>query len=221
MSAGVVATLLQLAHLGSAAAFSTPTSFKFVGDAKSSIRVPAAAGLSLPDFLLSDDSDQTLLGTSDGFWLKDGKWECAQQPVKWFTLEVQPVFVEEIERPRDTSGGRPLRVNVVDAFVRVPTTGESSSGPLREMMSKAQIASCNSLTWSPSAAGGWELNADFSLTLTLKSSGRMKVPRGIFERIGSGIVRSTCKERIEGYLRDVVDGYRDAAADATRAADGG
>ena len=56
------------------------------GTAESSVVVPRIEEApSLSDFLLSDDSDEILLGTPE-FKKLDDVWQCKQAPVEWFSV---------------------------------------------------------------------------------------------------------------------------------------
>ena len=76
-------------------------SLRLAGTAQSQVTVPKIRidGVpSLETFLMSDASDELLLGTQE-FRQVDGVWECRQQPVEWFSVSIVPVFREVIERP--------------------------------------------------------------------------------------------------------------------------
>lgn len=226
MAACVAACVLATTAHGFQSPAVAGTAMQFVGDATSRIFVPATAGaMELPEFLLSPASDLTLLGTAANGACKsrDGRWEVTQPDVEWFGMKVSPTFVEEIRRPPPGSGA-PLLISVLDADIRVPAK-------LQELMDNAAVdftfETSNALTWAAaddaggasaadgSAAAGWTLDAALSLTLTIEASGKLILPRSIFEGIGSRLVRGTCEGRVDNFLRGVNEGYQLAAAESS------
>ena len=172
-------------------------------EASSSLPVPNAVDASLPDWLLSAESDAPLL-QSTGCCVQadaDGFYTCEQSPVSWFALQVTPVFRESIERAPSS-----VVVCVEDATVKVDDEAGSGSvsGFFRETAAAVQIRGRNVLSWHETASG-WDLKGTLELTLTVP------LPKGpglrVIESVGTRIVRKTCETRLEPYLADLRTAY--------------
>ena len=77
---------------------------------------------------------------------------------------------------------------------------------MEKVMSRASIQGLNAISWSETS-DGWSLSGDISLSLDVTPPRIFPVPRGVFERVGSGIIETTCKQRGDAFLRDLAAGY--------------
>lgn len=190
------------------------TNLLLSGAAECSVLVPSLGNGSpdLGEYLLSSDSDEILLGTSD-FRKIDGVWECKQAPVDWFSLSIVPIFREVIERPVARSC---VDVRVLEATIQL----QDSEGQQRrslvgramdKVMTRASISGLNAVRWVEQPGGGWSLTGDITLSLDVTPPRVFPIPRGIFERVGSSIIRATCQQRGDAFLGDVANGYADWA----------
>jgi hypothetical protein len=189
--------------------FPDNTPLVFRGEHSASILVPDAGPPSLPDYLRSNSSDMTLLGSAKAARdLGDGVWECEMEPISWFGTTLVPVFDEQIVR----SEGR-LQVQVLDSRIVVPDAGvgrqvghRAQVGLMRQLMERASLAANNQLMWSPAAGGGWSLRSQITVTLTLRTQ-RLPVPlpmpRKLFERIGNQIISQRARSDVEQNLHNV------------------
>lgn len=191
------------------------SALKLSGSAQSVLDVPKVRDAlpttpGLGDFLRSSSSDQVLLGTPN--YVRRGElWECKQAPVDWFSVSIVPVFREIIERPPSSSA---VDVRVLDASIEIEgNQGRSSivGRAMEKVMSRASIEGLNAIRWSETA-DGWTLSGDISLALDVTPPRVFPVPRGVFERVGSGIMTQTCKQRGDAFLRDLAEGYAAWAA---------
>jgi hypothetical protein len=185
---------------------------QLTGTAGSSLLVPKldASSPLLGDFLLSPDSNEALLGTPD-FRELDSIWECKQAPVEWFSVELTPVFREVIERP---SGESCVNVKVLEASIEIAEGGKRSSlvsNAMGQVMSRASITGLNEVRWDLTASGDVMLSGDITLALTVAPPKLFPVPRKMFESVGSGIIRTTCKQRGDAFLKDLAKAYAEWA----------
>ena len=159
---------------------------RLAGTAQSQHTVPRAvhgAAPTLEAYLLSNASDELLLGTKNFYALGGGEWNCRQEPVEWFSLSVVPVFRERIERPLSPPS---VEVRVLDATVEVPegdARRRSKAGEvMASLLAKASIEGLNVLSWTETA-DGWELTGDITLSLGVTPPRILPIPRRIFERV--------------------------------------
>lgn len=180
------------------------------GTAESSVVVPRIEEApSLSDFLLSGDSDEILLGTSE-FKKLDDVWQCKQAPVEWFSVMLTPIFNEVIERSPSSSR---VDVRVLNARVEIDKGGKRSAlvaNAMGQVMSRASITGLNAVRWSETSAG-WSLTGDITLSVGVSPPRFFVVPRDLFEKVGSSIIRSTCKQRGDAFLDQLAKGYAEWA----------
>lgn len=190
----------------------------FDGQSSASIFVPIPPDISisertLPEWLLHSavSSDRVLHGTDDYRLRKDGMYDCVQPSVDWFGLELVPVFVNRIDRSESGAGG--VTVRIVDARSEIRSGGGGPAGAvIQSVMKKSKFAGRYGISWraapqrSASRRDGWTLSADLALTLTVPLPGLLPLPPG-FNSIGSSIVKSTCRKRVEQNLVDLRDAY--------------
>ena len=182
--------------------------FVLSGRAQVSTMVPRTGASSLDDFLRTSASDTTLLGTEDYDVVNERLWRCRQPAVPWFQISIIPVFTEVIERPIGRTSVD-IRVLSAEAFLDGDKGSETIMGrAMGELMASSSMSGCNALEWSETAdASGWTLTGDIALTVTLARPRLLPMPRRIFERAGSEIIRSTCAARGSAFLEDVSAAY--------------
>lgn len=190
----------------------------FDGESSASIFVPVPPDISnpertLPDWLLHSpaSSDKVLLGTDDYRSRKDGMYDCIQPGVDWFGLELVPVFVNRIDRSEVGAGG--VTVRIIEARSEMRSGGGGPAGAvIKSAMEKSKFSGRYGVSWrnaprrSISSKDGWTLSADLALTLTVPLPGLLPLPPG-FNSIGSRIVKSTCRKRVEKNLVNLRDAY--------------
>lgn len=191
---------------------------KFDGESSSSIFVPFPAKISsptrtLPEWLLRHptSSDKVLLGTDDYRPRSDGMYDCIQPGVDWFGTELLPVFVNRIDRSEAGAGA--VTVRIVEARSDIRSGGGGPAGSvIQSVMKSSKFVGRYGVAWRASQRGrtsrrdGWILSADLALTLSVPVPPLLPLPPG-FNSIGSTIVKSTCKSRVEENLSNLRDAY--------------
>ncbi|CAB9517495.1 expressed unknown protein [Seminavis robusta] len=194
----------------------------FEGESSTSVSVPIPSSSSssslsstnrnnssLADWMLSSDSDEFFLGTQDFRKRTDGCWDAFQPSVDWFGLELVPVFVIKLER-----NGPKKQVSAIITQARsdIRSGQNSVTGRLAgKVMEKSSFQGSNRVTWKENdLANEWILEADLSLTLSIPLPPLVPLPPG-FNSIGSRIVKSTCKRRLEQFLNNLQASYLDWA----------
>ena len=192
----------------------------FAGDSTSSVFIPHPAvpstgqpnpSRNLTAYLRSSASDGLLLGT-DNYSRRetDRLYEAYQPEIDWFGLRLVPVFVNQIDRPEDTA--EVVYVDIMEA--RTDIAGGRPPGnrakAIADIMKRSEFTGRYELLWSEAASGrrgaGWSLNGDLTLVLSVPLPKLVPVPPG-FNTIGSRIVRSTCRKRVEDQLQQLREGY--------------
>ena len=192
----------------------------FAGDSTSSVFIPHPAvpstgqpnpSRTLTSYLRSSASDGLLLGT-DNYSRRetDRLYEAYQPEIDWFGLRLVPVFVNQIDRPEDTE--EVVYVDIMEA--RTDIAGGRPPGnrakAIADIMKRSEFTGRYELLWSEAASGrrgaGWSLNGDLTLVLSVPLPKLVPVPPG-FNTIGSRIVRSTCRKRVEDQLQQLREGY--------------
>ena len=192
----------------------------FAGDSSSSVFIPHPAvpstgqpnpSRTLTAYLRSTASDGLLLGT-DNFSQRetDRLYEAYQPEIDWFGLRLVPVFVNQIDRPGDTE--EVVYVDIMEA--RTDIAGGRPPGnrakAIADIMKRSEFTGRYELLWSEAASGrrgaGWSLNGDLTLVLSVPLPKLVPLPPG-FNTIGSRIVRSTCRKRVEDQLQQLREGY--------------
>ena len=137
-------------------------------------------------------------------------WECRQASVRWFGMEVAPVFISRIDKnPTEKT----VVVSIVDARTEVEQGGRLGN-VLASAMQRAKFAGRNAITWkehnvASNSAGGarsCDLEGNLKLTLTITLPPFLPLPPG-FNTIGSKIVKRTCAERLRQNLSELSDAY--------------
>jgi len=207
----------------------------FAGDSTSAVFVPhppvPSTGQPNPQrtltaYLRSTASDGVLLGTSN-YARREGTelYEAYQPEIDWFGLRLVPVFVNQIDRPADTQ-------EVVYVDIREARTDIAGGRPpgnraraIADIMKRSEFSGRYELLWESASGlraaaaqqrdggeendgqgGGWKLNADLTLVLSVPLPKLVPLPPG-FNTVGSRIVRSTCRKRVEDQLRQLRQAY--------------
>jgi hypothetical protein len=191
----------------------------FEGESSTSISVPppisqgternSSNDNSLPDWMLSPESDEFFLGTQDFKRRSDGNWDAFQASVDWFGLQLVPVFVIKLERSKPQQY---VSSKIQQARSEIKSGRDSALGRLvAPVMEKSSFQGGNKVSWKKNQASeGWILRADLSLTLSIPLPPFLPLPPG-FNSIGSRIVKSTCKRRLETFVSDLQASYLDWA----------
>jgi hypothetical protein len=192
----------------------------FRGESSTSILVPSSlvtarnssqdkSDNSLPDWMLSPKSDEFFLGTQDFKRRSDGNWDAFQASVDWFGLQLVPVFVIKLER---SEAQQYVSANIQQARSDIMSGRDSALGRLAApVMEKSSFQGGNKVSWRRNQqSDGWILEADLSLTLSIPLPPFLPLPPG-FNSIGSRIVKSTCKRRLETFVNDLQASYLDWA----------
>jgi hypothetical protein len=186
---------------------------RLAGESKSSLFVPLASSTvaeSLGNFLEAEDSDKYLLGSRSATKTAEGQWIVTQDPVEWFSISVQPIFHQVIMRRMSK---HIVEVRVLETTLDVAKGGRVASlvdTGIAKVMSQASMGGGTIVRWEEAPQGGpagWILSADISLSLEVSRPRYLPIPRRVFQRVGSGIIGSTCKERGDIFLRDLSRGY--------------
>jgi hypothetical protein len=195
-------------------------SFKGESSTSISVRPPSNLGTernssndktsnSLPDWMLSPESDEFFLGTQDFKRRPDGNWDAFQASVEWFGLQLVPVFVIKLERSKPQQY---VSAIIQQARSDIKSGKDSALGRLAApVMEKSSFQGGNKVSWKKNKASeGWILEADLSLTVSIPLPLFLPLPPG-FNTIGSRIVKSTCKRRLETFVNDLQASYLDWA----------
>eukprot|EP00560_Eucampia_antarctica_P003018 CAMPEP_0197832750 /NCGR_PEP_ID=MMETSP1437-20131217/15990_1 /TAXON_ID=49252 ORGANISM="Eucampia antarctica, Strain CCMP1452" /NCGR_SAMPLE_ID=MMETSP1437 /ASSEMBLY_ACC=CAM_ASM_001096 /LENGTH=195 /DNA_ID=CAMNT_0043436311 /DNA_START=213 /DNA_END=800 /DNA_ORIENTATION=+ len=187
---------------------------RFEGDASSDvlIKLPVVGGSddnnSILDWLESPDSNEALLGSDKYILRKDGLWDCYQPPVDWFGLQLNPVFVHQIDRSNIKKNNK-VSINIVDGRTDIKNP-DSASSVIQQVMQQCSFEGFNLLTFERNARS-WTLSSDLSLTLSVPLPPFVPLPPG-FNTIGSGIIGLTCQTRARDNLLSVKESYLNWAA---------
>ena len=161
----------------------------------------------LPDWLLSSESDQFFLGSNNVRERPDGQWDAIQPSVDWFGLDLVPVFVMRLERSESK-----VSTIITEARSEMESGRDTTTGNLvARLMKKSTFRGGNSVVWREITSNnkeGWVLTADLSLTLVIPLPRFLPLPPG-FNSIGSRIVKATCRKRLESFLNDLQQAYID------------
>lgn len=157
-------------------------------------------------------------------------YDCYQPPIQWFGIDLKPVFTNQIQRRRLTRRLRrkgtsdddinsvvheeisyKILVSIVGA--RTDLQNESSaSNVVAGVMKRSMFSGSNALTITPKytevgdQVDGWTVSSDFKLQLMVPLPSLLPLPPG-FNSIGSRIVSSTVKKRVDQSLNDISDAY--------------
>ena len=207
----------------SAAAASTSSlkaTINFYGEASASIKTPfpsdaTSPDKTLPNWMLSpSESDFFFLGTNDYKPAKkeEGLWEAFQPSVDWFGLELVPVFRIRLDR---CEVKRQVSATIQEARSDIRSGAESVTGNvIKRVMEKSTFQGGNTVAWrddfsndnNEEGGGGWILQADLCLTVSIPLPSFLPLPPG-FNAIGSRIVKSTCRKRLKQNLVDLQEAY--------------
>lgn len=182
----------------------------FKGEASTSIHVPfpshaASPDHTLPNWLLSPrESDKFFLGT-DNVRPNSDAWEALQPSVDWFGLELVPVFVIKLERCAESQR---VSTNIQEARCDILSGTNTVTGKIvSKLMKQSTFHGGNTVAWRDNAdSDGWILQANLSLTLSIPLPAFLPLPPG-FNSIGSRIVKSTCRKRLQQNVVDLQEAY--------------
>ena len=191
----------------------------FAGDSSSNVFIPHPnvpstgkpnPARSLTAYLRSTASDGLLLGTSNyALREKDQLYEAYQPEIDWFGLQLVPVFVNKIDRPEDTE--EVVYVDIMEA--RTDIAGGRPPGnrakAIADIMKRSEFTGRYELLWEKASCrrgAGWSLNGDLTLVLSVPLPKLVPLPPG-FNNVGSRIVRTTCRKRVEEQLQLLREGY--------------
>lgn len=166
----------------------------------------SSIGYALPGWLLSPESDQFFLGTSNVRERPDGQWDAIQPSVDWFGLDLVPVFVMRLERSESK-----VSTIITEARSEMKSGRDTTTGNLvGRLMKKSTFRGGNSVMWQEMTSNkeGWVLTADLSLTLVIPLPRFLPLPPG-FNSIGSRIVKVTCRKRLDSFMIDLQQAYND------------
>lgn len=194
-------------HLGRSRTTSTSRingTIEFQGESTTSIQVPLPnTAKSLDQWMLSEESDRFFLGTLDYRMRDDGRYDAFQPSVDWFGLELVPVFVIQLERDQTENQ---VAAMITEARNDIKAGKDSATGRLvSRVMGGSTFKGGNTVVWQETT-NGWTVQADISLTLSIKLPPFLPLPPG-FNRIGSRIVKSTCKSRLEKFIVSLQEAY--------------
>jgi len=233
----VTSTTQLYATIKFAGESSTTMDIPMPNNVTSSISSAAAASIPskylLTDWLSSTEATEFFLGTSnykkrsddddDDYThdnkTHDGLWDTVQPPVDWFGLTLSPVFVIQLSH----SEGR-LVTNIREARSDVLSGKDSPTGRLvSRLMNKSTFQGGNTVTWKTKNSdhhhhhnnSGWTLTLSVSLTLIIDLPPFLPVPPG-FNSIGSRIIKSTCRKRLDQLAIDMRDAYLEWANEQLR-----
>jgi len=191
----------------------------FAGDSTATVFIPHPEcpstgepnpSRTLTAYLRSTASDGLLLGTSNYALLeKDMLYEAYQPEIDWFGLQLVPVFVNKIDRPEETE--EVVYVDIMEA--RTDIAGGRPPGnrakAIADIMKRSEFTGRYELLWEAASGrrgAGWSLNGDLTLVLSVPLPKLLPVPPG-FNTVGSRIVRTTCRKRVEEQLQELREGY--------------
>jgi hypothetical protein len=216
----------------------------WLGDAQASVEIPPTGTSSPTDPSLQEwlgtpaASDLALLGTPEPTPRRGGSggdgstvFECRQPVVDFLGLELQPVFLHEIDRrpppPPETDDGRGgaatvVTVTILEARVEIPPSKPNlANRGVRRIMEQAQFQGRAVITAVPASGPRTNdpppllLSVDLTLTLTVELPPYLPVPPG-FNRIGSAIMRRAGTARSQQLLEDMKQHYENWKSNQTR-----
>lgn len=198
-------------------------SILFRGDASSQcvINLPPNSSRSLPQWLRHTDSTYALLGSNGQEQVlrfqhngEDGPllWECPQPPLHWFGNEISFTVVNSIDRHE----GILDKVSVSIMDTRMVYTGSrrqtsissilSTENLLGTLMNQSKLYGGTELSWRSIGDNSWMLSAKLDLALHVPLPSLLPLPPG-FNKLGSSIVKRTCKSRLVSNLQELKEQY--------------
>jgi hypothetical protein len=197
----------------SASASLNALKFDGTGTAEVTVSLPPGAPpeRSLPAFLRSSDSDGLLLGSASYQKVSSQEgnlvWEVSQPPIEWFGTKLMSTFINRIDRPAEQNK---IVVAIEEARTEIATSDDSGNRAslMSNIMGRSSFTGGTELTWQQGGetSNEWSLRADIRLDLAVNVPKFLPLPPG-FNSIGSQIVGSTCKIRIQQNLQDIKDAY--------------
>jgi hypothetical protein len=183
---------------------------EFTGESESSILVPfppesSGSNRTLPRWVLSSDSDKFFIGTDNVRPRKDGNWDALQPSIDWFGLQLIPFFVIKLER---CASRRQASAMIQEARSDIKSGAESVGGNIiSKLMEKSTFRGGTTFRWKESpSSNGWILKAHLTLTLSILLPPFLPLPPG-FNSIGSRIVKSTCRKRLQDNIKVLQRAY--------------
>ena len=187
---------------------------RFTGDAEISTAIPNPGGASLSRFFASEVADPILIGvTNESSTYRrlepdrgDGKTtlECRQKSLSDFLgLTLTPVITSRITKSVDD--GRVV-IEILDA--RTELSEGRIGNTLRRLLERAKFVGENRVSWTERDGGGYELVAKMDLCITVDLPPLLPLPPG-FNSLGSKIVRSQSRGRLQESVDDIARAYRE------------
>jgi len=182
----------------------------FEGSGSSEINISLPSGAtqerSLEAFLRCEESDCILLG-SDNFRATGSSgnsklYQVTQPSIEWFGSRLVSTFTNRIERPAKQSK---IMISIVEAQTQVLSGNNTGGGLMSRIMQRSTFTGGTVLTWQISG-NNYVLKADIQLNLSVDVPRFLPLPPG-FNTIGSQIVSSTCKSRIQQNVKHIKDAY--------------
>lgn len=186
---------------------------RFAGDAEISADIPPG-GASLGRFFASEAADPILVGVSnesstyrrlesDGGDGTATTLECRQKSLTDFLgLTLTPIITSRITKSVDEGG---LVVDILDARTEVSEGRIGST--LRRLLERATFVGSNRVSWTEHG-GGYRLVARMDLLITVDLPPLLPLPPG-FNSLGSRIVRSQSRGRLQESVDDIARAYRE------------
>lgn len=187
---------------------------RFAGDAEITADIPPG-GASLARFFASEAADPILVGvTNDSSTYRrlesdyggDGTTttlECRQKSLTDFLgLTLTPVLTSRITKSVDEGG---LVVDILDA--RTEVSEGRIGNTLRRLLERAKFVGSNRVSWTEHG-GGYRLVARMDLLITVDLPPLLPLPPG-FNSLGSRIVRSQSRGRLQESVDDIARAYRE------------
>ena len=171
----------------------------FVGGATTSRDV---VGKGLAEFLLSHDSDASLLGAGsdvDCNQVGTDLYECHMPQIGMLGFQVRPVLTVRLERDCTASS---LCIRVVSAHIYLVTPGS----PQAQLLQGCLIDSANEVSWS-AHEDGWLLATDLELRVAVELPRGFYLPRASVERTASAILRRVCAMQCKQFLLSLEHSY--------------
>jgi hypothetical protein len=139
-------------------------------------------------------------------------WECPQPPLHWFGNEISFTVVNSIDRHE----GILDKVSVSIMDTRMVYTGSrrqtsissilSTENLLGTLMNQSKLYGGTELSWRSIGDNSWMLSAKLDLALHVPLPSLLPLPPG-FNKLGSSIVKRTCKSRLVSNLQELKEQY--------------
>lgn len=157
-------------------------------------------------------------------------FECWQPRLDFLGLDLQPVFINQIDRhqapssnnnnDRNCNGTLVVTVSIIEARIEMPTTSKKpnlANRGIRRIMERAQMNGRSVITAVPMSSPNTNnsttcpplflLSVDLALSLTVVLPPYVPLPPG-FNRVGNAIMRRTGTTRSKQLLEDIKRHYQ-------------